>query len=188
LRENRVVLDKIAEHLFEKETITGKEFMKIFRQIKGIPEPEEAVEEVAPEKMEGTVDGNEDKPVIEEKKFPAIEEKPFVIPEDEKAGDNAAVFAKGGVIYTTTAKAPKPEEPSKPKTGIELAKEAAEKGDSAPVRPAPKVPLVPNVKAPAKTTAKPAAKTTAKTSSKTGAKKSPGRKKKKKDETFPFKK
>ena len=188
LRENRVVLDKIAEHLFEKETITGKEFMKIFRQIKGIPEPEEAVEEVAPEKMEGTVDGNEDKPVIEEKKFPAIEEKPFVIPEDEKAGDNAAVFAKGGVIYTTTAKAPKSEEPSKPKTGIELAKEAAEKGDSAPVRPEPKVPRVPNVKAPAKTTAKPAAKTTAKTSSKTGAKKSPGRKKKKKDETFPFKK
>ncbi len=188
LRENRVVLDKIAEHLFEKETITGKEFMKIFRQIKGIPEPEEAVEEVAPEKMEGTVDGNEDKPVIEEKKFPAIEEKPFVIPEDEKAGDNAAVFARGGVIYTTTAKAPKSEEPSKPKTGIELAKEAAEKGDSAPVRPEPKVPLVPNVKAPAKTTAKPAAKTTAKTSSKTGAKKSPGRKKKKKDETFPFKK
>ena len=188
LRENRVVLDKIAEHLFEKETITGKEFMKIFRQIKGIPEPEEAVEEVAPEKMEGTVDGNEDKPVIEEKKFPAIEEKPFVIPEDEKAGDNAAVFAKGGVIYTTTAKAPKSEEPSKPKTGIELAKEAAEKGDSAPVRPEPKVPLVPNVKAPAKTTAKPAVKTTAKTSSKTGAKKSPGRKKKKKDETFPFKK
>ena len=52
-----------------------------------------------------------------------------LIPEDEKAGDNAAVFAKGGVIYTTTAKAPKREEPSNPKTGIELAKEAAEKGD-----------------------------------------------------------
>ena len=41
LRENRDVMDKLAEFLIEKETITGKEFMKIFREIKGIPEPEE---------------------------------------------------------------------------------------------------------------------------------------------------
>ena len=41
LRENREVMDKLAEFLIEKETITGKEFMKIFRAIKGIPEPEE---------------------------------------------------------------------------------------------------------------------------------------------------
>ncbi|MCI7812234.1 MAG: ATP-dependent zinc metalloprotease FtsH [Lachnospiraceae bacterium] len=41
LRENRDALDKIAEFLIEKETITGKEFMKIFRQVKGIPEPDE---------------------------------------------------------------------------------------------------------------------------------------------------
>jgi len=41
LAENREVLDKISEYLYEKETITGKEFMKIFRQMKGIPEPEE---------------------------------------------------------------------------------------------------------------------------------------------------
>ena len=41
LRENREVMDKLAEFLIEKETITGKEFMKIFREIKGIPEPEE---------------------------------------------------------------------------------------------------------------------------------------------------
>lgn len=41
LSENRDVMDKIAEFLIEKETITGKEFMKIFREMKGIPEPEE---------------------------------------------------------------------------------------------------------------------------------------------------
>ena len=41
LSENRDALDKIAEFLIERETITGKEFMKIFRQVKGIPEPEE---------------------------------------------------------------------------------------------------------------------------------------------------
>ena len=41
LVDNRECLDKISEHLYEHETLTGKEFMKIFRQIKGIPEPEE---------------------------------------------------------------------------------------------------------------------------------------------------
>ena len=38
LGENREIMDKIAEFLIEKETITGKEFMKIFRECKGIPE------------------------------------------------------------------------------------------------------------------------------------------------------
>ncbi len=40
LSENREALDKIAAFLIERETITGKEFMKIFREVKGIPEPE----------------------------------------------------------------------------------------------------------------------------------------------------
>ena len=42
LRENRDVMDKLAEFLIEKETITGKQFMEIFRREKGLPEPEEA--------------------------------------------------------------------------------------------------------------------------------------------------
>ncbi|MFR4352856.1 MAG: ATP-dependent zinc metalloprotease FtsH [Roseburia sp.] len=41
LTENREVLDKISDYLYEHETITGKEFMRIFRELKGIPEPEE---------------------------------------------------------------------------------------------------------------------------------------------------
>ncbi len=45
LGENREVMDKIAEFLIEKETITGKEFMKIFRECKGLPEPEEEEKE-----------------------------------------------------------------------------------------------------------------------------------------------
>ena len=40
LEENREALDKIAEYLIEKETITGKEFMKIFREVKGLPDPD----------------------------------------------------------------------------------------------------------------------------------------------------
>ncbi|MBP3422075.1 MAG: ATP-dependent zinc metalloprotease FtsH [Lachnospiraceae bacterium] len=45
LDENRDVMDRLAEHLIEKETITGKEFMKIYRAAKGIPEPEEEEKE-----------------------------------------------------------------------------------------------------------------------------------------------
>ena len=41
LSENRDALDRIAAFLIEKETITGKEFMKIFREVKEIPEPVE---------------------------------------------------------------------------------------------------------------------------------------------------
>ncbi len=41
LTENRTVLDQIADYLYEHETITGKEFMKIFRELKGIEAPPE---------------------------------------------------------------------------------------------------------------------------------------------------
>ena len=41
LKENEEKLHELAAYLLEKETITGKEFMKILREIKGIPEPEE---------------------------------------------------------------------------------------------------------------------------------------------------
>ena len=54
LSENRDVMDKIAEFLIQKETITGKEFMKIFREAKGIPEPEEEKSETTAEKKAQT--------------------------------------------------------------------------------------------------------------------------------------
>ena len=61
LRENRELMDKLADFLIEKETITGKEFMQIFRKEKGIPEPEKeekkAEEDTAEEKIaEDTVE------------------------------------------------------------------------------------------------------------------------------------
>ncbi len=80
LAENREVMDRLAEFLIEKETITGKEFMKIFRELKGIPEPEEKKEDVkektepeseetkesdtVPEEVTETV--NNDEPVTED--------------------------------------------------------------------------------------------------------------------------
>lgn len=54
LRENRDLMDKLAAFLIERETITGKEFMEIFRKEKGLPEPEEEKKDAA----EGTVDQN----------------------------------------------------------------------------------------------------------------------------------
>ena len=49
IKENREVLDKIAEYLIEKETITGKEFIKMYREIKGLPDPDEEKKEDTPE-------------------------------------------------------------------------------------------------------------------------------------------
>ena len=45
IKENREVLDKIAGYLIEKETITGKEFIKMYREIKGLPDPDEKKDE-----------------------------------------------------------------------------------------------------------------------------------------------
>lgn len=59
LKENREIMDKLAAYLIEKETITGKEFMKIYRKEKGIPEPEENETVTEPEKTD------EIKPVTE---------------------------------------------------------------------------------------------------------------------------
>ncbi len=52
LIENRDILDKIAAFLYEKETITGKEFMKIFHEAKKIPEEFVEKEDVAVEEMQ----------------------------------------------------------------------------------------------------------------------------------------
>lgn len=91
LSENREAMDRIAEFLIERETITGKEFMKIFREVKGIPEPEE---QTAPEKEPSEKDVSEnsisDKEIPEEANSPEAQEQPAGsqeaenIPEDTK--------------------------------------------------------------------------------------------------------
>ena len=61
LSENRDVLDQIADYLIKRETITGKEFMQIFREVKGLPDPgvKKQLEE-NPELMGSTEDKTED--------------------------------------------------------------------------------------------------------------------------------
>ncbi len=77
LRENRSVMDKLAEYLIEKETITGKEFMQIFRREKGIPEPEE--KKVIP--MPGPVAGTQEPDAIP-REPEAVPRKPDTMPQE----------------------------------------------------------------------------------------------------------
>ena len=56
LREHRNTMDRLAEYLIQRETITGKEFMKIFREVEGIPETDESVP-----RIEGRITDNGDK-------------------------------------------------------------------------------------------------------------------------------
>ena len=60
LSENREVLDEIARYLYEEETITGKEFMKIYRRVKGLPEPVDTTGFTKSEKVAESVTFNDD--------------------------------------------------------------------------------------------------------------------------------
>ena len=69
LSENMEAMDLIADYLIREETITGKEFMELYRQAKGIPEPEES-EDSAESAIEA-----------ERKEIAKIEAMPSSIPE-----------------------------------------------------------------------------------------------------------
>ena len=70
LADNRDCLDKIAAFLIERETITGKEFMKIFHEVKGIPdsETEQAEANVSnPAENDSQPDGQDEPTLVEAK-------------------------------------------------------------------------------------------------------------------------
>ena len=70
LADNRDCLDKIAAFLIERETITGKEFMKIFREVKGIPNPETEQAEANvsnPAENDSQPDGQDEPTLVEAK-------------------------------------------------------------------------------------------------------------------------
>ncbi|MCR5625336.1 MAG: ATP-dependent zinc metalloprotease FtsH [Lachnospiraceae bacterium] len=72
IMENRDALDKIAEYLYEHETITGKEFMKIFRKVKGIEEPQGDLYDVLVLDVDGTLVGS-DKTISEKTRLAIID-------------------------------------------------------------------------------------------------------------------
>jgi len=97
LSENRELLDKLAEYLIEKETITGKEFMEIFRREKGLPDPDEEKKEsedkasdsaeTSDEKTEEVVTETYSAPTEDVPSETAVEE-----PKEEPAYENPYAF------------------------------------------------------------------------------------------------
>lgn len=75
LSEHRIALDKIAAFLIEKETITGKEFMKIFHEVEA--EEKAALEGASAEAIEGSSQ-----------------------PQLEAGDDNAVQAAEAGAVVT----------------------------------------------------------------------------------------
>lgn len=86
LSENLGVMDVIAAYLIKEETITGEQFMKLYRREKGIPEPEKKqdAEEPKPEAPAAEIRSAEEpkpaeptasaeEPKAEEPKAPAAE-------------------------------------------------------------------------------------------------------------------
>ncbi|WP_455716259.1 ATP-dependent zinc metalloprotease FtsH [Anaerosporobacter sp.] len=72
-------LDRIAEFLLEKETITGKEFMKIYREVKGIPEPEKGKSEdetIEVKEIEASEEVSNESEIFEVKEDIITDDKP----------------------------------------------------------------------------------------------------------------
>lgn len=87
IKENRDALEKIAEYLIEKETITGKEFIKMYREIKGLPEPEDEKADKA--EANKTDDNKADVAVAEEIKTEnAVTENPVKDESTDKVVEN----------------------------------------------------------------------------------------------------
>ena len=88
LADNLDVMDEIAAYLIREETITGKQFMKIYRELKGLPDPEEekkaepaqeAEQEAAPEAPQPA----EEAPEVKAEAEAAPEETPEAKAESE---------------------------------------------------------------------------------------------------------
>ena len=99
LSGNRELMDKLAAHLIEKETISGKEFMKIYRAEKGIPEPEEKEEsklQQETEKQEAEQNEAKEKeaePLQQEPEIQEREEKPVSeAPRSRFSGTSTDIF------------------------------------------------------------------------------------------------
>lgn len=76
LRENIPLMEKLAEHLLEKETITGKEFMEIYRREKGLPDPETESGDNSPE-QEAAKEQPEESP-SEQSESPSSQQQPGI--------------------------------------------------------------------------------------------------------------
>lgn len=123
LAGNRELMDKLAAHLIEKETISGKEFMKIYREEKGLPDPEEKKEQ------EQTAE-NSTETTVEAKTEPAAEpaQPPVLAQEEAQKETQNAVESQ---IKDTSNSA----EPQEPKAVQNPAEPQVQNLESAPKQP-----------------------------------------------------
>ena len=120
LRENRELMDKLAAFLIERETITGKEFMEIFRKEKGLPDPEEEKKETGEsaageQETDSTVKGSNVDVTIGEQVMTSTDPtfKPLDFEEEQKPSEETATEKPSE--GTGDNKAEDSEEPKDPK-------------------------------------------------------------------------
>ena len=103
-------MDKLAEFLIEKETITGKEFMKIYRKAKGLPEPTEdedttktpsRIKEKAKKASKAGADSTSDEEDLDE----YLKELEAEMEEEKKAAEKAAAEKEAELKAAAEAKA-----------------------------------------------------------------------------------
>ncbi|MFQ7124559.1 MAG: ATP-dependent zinc metalloprotease FtsH [Eisenbergiella sp.] len=120
LSSNRDVMDKLAAHLIEKETITGKEFMRIYREIKGLPQEEETKTEQASANTEevgsaGTEQSSEPKPWEDFSRQQAQREDVFFGRNDERTViSNSRSPEEKPVVSENTGEADKTDKGERP--------------------------------------------------------------------------
>lgn len=120
LSSNRDVMDKLAAHLIEKETITGKEFMRIYREIKGLLQEEETKTEQASANTEevgsaGTEQSSEPKPWEEFSRQQAQREDVFFGRDDERTViSNSRSPEENPVVSENTGEADKTDKGERP--------------------------------------------------------------------------
>ncbi|MCR5810437.1 MAG: ATP-dependent zinc metalloprotease FtsH [Lachnospiraceae bacterium] len=133
LSENMDAMDLIADYLIREETITGKEFMQLYRQAKGIPEPEES-EDSAESAIEA-----------ERKEIARVEAMPASIPEikaeaeagSEEKAEAAPEAAAPEIVVPEPTKAQDAPEIEAPETAkAEAAPEADDEEEEAEEKPA----------------------------------------------------
>ncbi|MBQ9033527.1 MAG: ATP-dependent metallopeptidase HflB, partial [Lachnospiraceae bacterium] len=122
LSENMDAMDMIAEHLIREETITGKDFMRLYRQAKGIPEPEKDSTEA---KIEA-----ERKAIAEIESTPAPEPAPVASAPEEATAPAAPASEETPAPEQTTAPAA-PEKAAAPEAKKSPAADAQDSDDDA---------------------------------------------------------
>ena len=123
LSENMEAMDMIADYLIREETITGKEFMELYRQAKGIPEPEEG---------EGSAESAIE---AERKEIAKIEAMPASIPEIKAEAEARAEEKAEAEETAPETAAPKTEAP---KAAVPEADDEEEEAEEKPVKNGPR--------------------------------------------------